>query len=97
VTDAYERLINPRDPGEEGLTPDAALEEILAGANSAFDPEVVSAFRRMMQKHPDLAMAPPPSAPLLAVPEQANQDEEQAEGIEQSQGHQERPASEESS
>ncbi|MCD6351960.1 MAG: GAF domain-containing protein [Armatimonadetes bacterium] len=97
VTDAYERLINPRDPGEEGLTPDAALEEILAGANSAFDPEVVSAFRRMMQKHPELAMAPPPSAPLLAVPEQANQDEEQAEDIEQSQGHQERPASEESS
>ncbi|MBC7287110.1 MAG: HD domain-containing protein [Armatimonadetes bacterium] len=64
VTDAYERLINPRE-GQQRLEPREAIANVVAEANSAFDPEIVVAFRRLVEKRPDLAMVPEMSRPLL--------------------------------
>lgn len=68
LADAYERLINPREPGAPGLKPEIALQKIVAQSGQAFDPEVVEAFRRLMEKRPELASAPPPSTPLFSLP-----------------------------
>ncbi len=68
VTDAYERLVNPREDGGRRLQPREAMEEILAQAGSAFDPEIVAAFHRLMQKRPELAIAPEMSRPLAPPP-----------------------------
>lgn len=68
VADAYERLLNPRDPGQPRMTPEQALEEITSLGGTAFDPEVVVAFRRLMRSRPELAVAPPPARPLLPNP-----------------------------
>jgi putative nucleotidyltransferase with HDIG domain len=65
VTDAYERLLHPREHEEEGMPPAAALEEITAGAGRAFDPEVVVAFRRLLQRRPGLAAGPQLTRPLV--------------------------------
>lgn len=72
VTDAYERLIKPREEDRRGHSPEDALEEITAQANRGFDPEIVAAFRRLMLRRPELAYAPAPSGPLL--PTSAHQD-----------------------
>ena len=68
ITDAYERLLNPRESGEQRLEPREAIEEILSQAGSAFDPEIVAAFHRLMQKRPELAIAPEMSRPLVPPP-----------------------------
>lgn len=81
VTDAYERFLNPRDPEEQGLEPDSALEEVTAGAGSRFDPEVVAAFRRLMRKRPDLQVPPMREIPLPPSPV-FGPDENSAEGRE---------------
>jgi len=47
IADAYDRLINPHDPVvNHGLSPREALQEIVAGAGTRFDPKLVAAFRR---------------------------------------------------
>jgi len=48
IADAYDRLINPHDPVvNHSLSPHAALQEIVAGAGTKFDPKLVAAFRRV--------------------------------------------------
>ncbi len=54
VADAYERLLNPLSPEQEPLEPDEAVRRIVELAGSAFDPEVVAAFERLMEKRPEL-------------------------------------------
>ena len=52
IADAYDRLIHPLDPAaESGVSPREALHEIVAGAGTKFDPELVAAFRRVMMHH----------------------------------------------
>jgi putative nucleotidyltransferase with HDIG domain len=55
LANEYDRLLYPLLPGDEPMDPDGAIEEITAGANKAFDPEVVAAFRRLMHREPELA------------------------------------------
>ncbi len=47
IADAYDRLIHPLDPlSTQSLSPREALEEILAGAGTQFDPKLVAVFHR---------------------------------------------------
>jgi len=49
IADAYDRLIHPLDPiAEPGVSAQEALRETIAGAGTKFDPELVTAFRRVM-------------------------------------------------
>ncbi len=51
IADAYDRLIHPRGSATgSGLTPQAALHEVVAGGGSKFDPKLVTAFRRIMMQ-----------------------------------------------
>ena len=48
IADAYDRLIHPHDPVvNHSLSPREALQEIVAGAGTKFDPKLVAAFRRV--------------------------------------------------
>ena len=47
IADAYDRFIHPHDPVvSHSLSPSEALQEIVAGAGTKFDPKLVAAFRR---------------------------------------------------
>jgi putative nucleotidyltransferase with HDIG domain len=48
IVDAYERLRNPQRPGAPPRSPNAAVEEVLAGAGTRFDPALVAQFRKLM-------------------------------------------------
>ncbi len=49
IADAYDRLIHPHDPVvNHGISPREALQEIVAGAGTKFDPKLVAAFRRVI-------------------------------------------------
>ena len=51
IADAYDRLIHPHNSATEpGLSPRQALEKIVAGASSKFDPQLVAAFRRITMR-----------------------------------------------
>jgi putative nucleotidyltransferase with HDIG domain len=51
VVDAYERAVHPTE-SPSPVTPREALDQVLAGAGTAFDPEIVAAFARMMRAGP---------------------------------------------
>ena len=51
VADAYEAMTSDR-PYRKALSPERALVEIRQGAGSQFDPQVVEAFLRAMEKEP---------------------------------------------
>lgn len=55
VCDAYERLRSPQEIGESGMEMEEALQEIVAGAGTRFDPEVVSALQRA-KEDPDFRL-----------------------------------------
>lgn len=65
LANEYDRLLYPLGPTDEPLEVDAALEEITAGANKIFDPEVVAAFRRVMLRDPDLLESTAQDAAVL--------------------------------
>jgi HD-GYP domain-containing protein (c-di-GMP phosphodiesterase class II) len=48
IVDAYERLRNPQRLGAVPLSPNQAMEEILAGAGTRFDPGLVAQLHRLM-------------------------------------------------
>jgi putative nucleotidyltransferase with HDIG domain len=48
VVDAYERLRNPQDPSTAPLNSGQAMEEILAGAGTRWDPKLVVQFHKLM-------------------------------------------------
>ena len=52
VVDAYELAVNPTE-SPMPVKPRQALRSILRGSGSAYDPEIVSAFSRMMQRRID--------------------------------------------
>jgi len=49
VVDSYERAVNPTE-SPMPIQPQEALRSILRGAGTAYDPEVVAAFDRMMRR-----------------------------------------------
>jgi putative nucleotidyltransferase with HDIG domain len=49
VVDAYERAVNPTE-SPMPVTPREALRSIIRGSGTAYDPEIVSAFARVMQR-----------------------------------------------
>jgi len=53
IADAYDRLIYPLDPAvNHSLSPREALQEIVAGAGTKFDPKLVTAFCRAISQSP---------------------------------------------
>lgn len=52
VVDAYDAMTSRR-PYRDAMTQDDALEEIMRNSGSQFDPDVVSAFLRMVRSNPD--------------------------------------------
>ncbi len=51
VVDAYERAVHPTE-SPSPVSPQEALHQVVAGAGTAFDPEIVAAFARMMRRGP---------------------------------------------
>ncbi|MGH2675516.1 MAG: HD-GYP domain-containing protein [Actinomycetota bacterium] len=51
VVDAYDAITNDR-PYRQARSPEAAVEEIVRRAGTQFDPEVVDAFVRMLERAP---------------------------------------------
>ena len=51
VVDAYDRAVHPSE-APSPISPRQALDEILTGAGTAFDPAIVAAFVRMMRAGP---------------------------------------------
>lgn len=49
VVDAYERAVNPTE-SPMPTTPEEALRSILRGSGTAYDPEIVAAFDRLMRR-----------------------------------------------
>lgn len=49
VVDAYERAVNPTE-SPMPTTPEEALRSILRGSGTAYDPEIVAAFDRIMRR-----------------------------------------------
>jgi HD-GYP domain-containing protein (c-di-GMP phosphodiesterase class II) len=52
VVDAYDAMTSRR-PYREAMTRDDALEEIMRNSGTQFDPDVVSAFLKMVRSNPD--------------------------------------------
>jgi putative nucleotidyltransferase with HDIG domain len=48
IVDAYERLRNPHDTMADAMSMMEALEEIMAGAGTQFDPKLAASFHKMM-------------------------------------------------
>jgi putative nucleotidyltransferase with HDIG domain len=48
IVDAYERLRNPHDMMADAMPMMEALEEIMAGAGTQFDPKLAASFHKMM-------------------------------------------------
>jgi putative nucleotidyltransferase with HDIG domain len=67
LANEYDRLLNPLVPTDEPMASDDAVEEITAGANKAFDPEVVAAFRRLIHREPEAAEGSP-RGPVTSPP-----------------------------
>ena len=69
IADAYDRFIHPHNSAaESGLAPRNALQEIIAGAGTKFDPELVTAFRRIMMQ--DWQEEKSPTQPTAEAPQQ---------------------------
>lgn len=51
VVDAYERAVHPTE-SPSPVSPREALDQVLTGAGTTFDPEIVAAFARMMRAGP---------------------------------------------
>ncbi|MGI5819373.1 MAG: HD-GYP domain-containing protein [Armatimonadota bacterium] len=49
VVDSYERAVNPTE-SPMPISPEEALRSILRGSGTAYDPEIVAAFARMMRR-----------------------------------------------
>jgi putative nucleotidyltransferase with HDIG domain len=49
VVDSYERAVNPTE-SPRPVSPDDALRSILRGSGTAYDPEIVAVFARMMRE-----------------------------------------------
>ena len=52
VVDSYERAVNPTE-SPMPISPSEALRSILRGSGTAYDPEIVAAFARMMRRKID--------------------------------------------
>ncbi len=52
VVDAYDRAVNPTE-SPTPMSPQEALRSILRGSGTAYDPEIVSAFARVMRRRID--------------------------------------------
>lgn len=48
IVDAYERLRNPHDTMADAMPMMEALEEIMSGAGTSFDPKLAASFHKMM-------------------------------------------------